>query len=171
MIARFCNVALLMYFVLTPGPLVLAADSTQTRYLGQTAPGFSLPDLQGKMRDVKDWRGKIVVLNFWASWCGPCRKEIPMFNAVQKEYGTDDVQFVGLAVDNIPAIRKFMDSVPIHYPVLVGGMDALDLVSQYGNVHGTLPYTVFIDRKGKIAVIVSGLLTREYVVRTIERLL
>ena len=161
----------LLFFILLSSPLLTLADTATRQHTGQPAPDFSLKDLQGNTHSIKQWRGKVVVLNFWASWCGPCRKEIPLFNQLQKEYGEDDVQFIGLAVDTLEAVKKFIEIVPIDYPVLIGDMEALKLVSAYGNSHGSLPYTVLIDRNGNIAAIASGILTREYASRAIERLL
>lgn len=94
-----------------------------------------------------------------------------MFNRLQKDYTPDDVQFIGIAIDNTSAIKSFVAKIPITYPVLIGDLDAVKLSRQFGNLQDVLPYTVFIDKQGRIAVIASGGLTEEYTRRAIEKLL
>jgi thiol-disulfide isomerase/thioredoxin len=136
--------------------------------IGKQRPDFRLPDLNDKPRAISEWNDKVIVLNFWASWCTPCLKEIPIFNKVQREYA-DDVQFVGLAVDNKPAVQEFISKVPIDYPVIYGERNAFKIIKAYGNSKGVLPYTVIIDKQGKIAAILMGGIDRKTLVRTIER--
>ena len=139
--------------------------------LGQVRPDFSLPDLKEKLHSPANWKGKILVINFWATWCTPCLKEIPMFNRVQKEYAPDGVQFIGIAIDNKASINKFIQKTPIDYPVLYGIKSTTKLVQDYGNAAGVLPYTVFIDRAGKIQRIAPGQLREKYTRESIESML
>lgn len=93
----------------------------------------SLPDLDNKPRKLSDWRGKILVVNFWASWCGPCRDEMPEFMQLQKQYRDKGVQFVGIAADNPQAAADFARKLGINYPVLQGEETALDMMPLAGN--------------------------------------
>lgn len=138
---------------------------------GQRRPDFTLPDLRGNSVVVSRWNNRVLVLNFWATWCAPCRKEIPLLNTLQKNYAGRDVQIVGIAVDNIDAVKQFIHAVPINYPVLIGDQEAIELIEAYGDRAGALPYTVFIDRTGIIDSLASGTLTEEYARKTIEKLL
>lgn len=113
-------------------------------------PDFSLKDLDGKPHHISEWDGKVVVLNFWGSWCPPCRDEIPLFNQLQAEYGKQGLQFIGVAVDSHEAVARFTQKVPLNYPNLVGQDDARQVTIQYGNVQDGYPYTVIIDRHGKV---------------------
>ena len=106
---------------------------------------FQFPDLAGINRTLASWPDQLLIVNFWASWCAPCLKEIPDFVTLQQQYGNQGVQFIGIAVDNLAAVKKFVAKTPINYPVLIGEFDALRLVKAYGNTSGGLPYTVFID--------------------------
>ena len=113
-------------------------------------PGFVLPDLDGEPQDVSQWDGKVLAINFWASWCPPCIREIPHFIALQEKYAEQGVQFVGIAVDRLEAAREFAADLEVNYPQLHGIQDAMEIGAEYGNPAGTLPYTVVIDRSGVI---------------------
>lgn len=135
---------------------VASTASGSSSFLKRLRPDFSLPDLEGNTRTAGEWDGKVVVVNFWATWCAPCRKEIPAFNELQKKYGDQGVQFIGIALDDAKAVERFMKVIPIDYPVLIGDDDGIPLAKQYGNVDGVLPYTVFVNRDGGIASIAAG---------------
>ncbi len=138
---------------------------------GLLRPAFDLPDTQGNAVSISRWNGRIIVLNFWATWCAPCRKEIPLLNTLQQRYAKRGVQIVGVAVDNAAAVKQFMQSVPINYPVLIGDQAALEIIEAYGDRVGALPYTVFINRSGIIDSMASGALTEDYARKYLERLL
>jgi thiol-disulfide isomerase/thioredoxin len=110
----------------------------------------SFPDLQGKTRHLSEWRGKVMVCNFWATWCAPCREEIPLFIAAREKYGSRGVEIVGIAIDNATKVGQFSASFNISYPVLLAGADGLDLMRRLGNSSGGLPYTVTADRQGAL---------------------
>ncbi|HUW51473.1 MAG TPA: redoxin family protein [Sulfuricella sp.] len=111
----------------------------------------SFKDLDDKLQPLKQWRGKVVVLNFWAPWCPPCREEIPDFIKLQDKYRERGLVFVGLALDEKAKVQVFADEAGINYPILLGDMEAVDLARKIGNRLGGLPFTVVIDRNGRIA--------------------
>lgn len=110
----------------------------------------ALPDLDGSARRVADWEGKVRVVNFWATWCGPCREEIPALIRIQSRYGARGVQVIGIALDDLDRVRPFAAEMGINYPTLMAGIDGLDLATAAGNKVGALPFTVYIDRQGKV---------------------
>lgn len=116
----------------------------------QIRPAFQLPDLDGQIQSVEQWDGKVLVLNFWASWCPPCVREIPMLVELQREYGGRGLQIVGIAVDRRDAAQAFAEQADVDYPLLYGVQSALEVAQAYRNEAGTLPYTVVIDRRGII---------------------
>lgn len=127
--------------------------------VGKTAPDFQLKDINGKVVKLSDFRGKAVVLNFWATWCPPCKVEIPWFEDLQQRYGNQGLQVVGVALDDSSDadIAKFAQDMKMNYPVLLGKEETSDL---YGGVEA-LPTTFYIDRNGKIITSVPGLIDRK----------
>jgi len=113
-------------------------------------PVFSLPDVNGKAHSIKQWDGHVVLLNFWATWCPPCRHEIPDFIKLQKAYKDKGLIIVGVAIDTAQNVRDFVDPMGINYPVLHGQNQAIDIAKSYGDRLGVLPYSVIIDRHGKV---------------------
>jgi thiol-disulfide isomerase/thioredoxin len=138
------------------------------------APGFRLPDLSGRHHAASDWQGKVLVVNFWASWCEPCRREIPAFAALQQRYRADGLQVVGIALDDAAKIAEFLRSAGIDpgYPQLMApGGAGIELATAWGNAVGVLPYTVFVDREGRIAHAHFGELTLEAAAARVQPLL
>jgi peroxiredoxin len=125
---------------------------------GQRRPDFELKDLDGVPRAVSEWDGKVLVLNFWGTWCPPCLKEIPEFVELQQRLGERGLQFVGIALEKPEAVREFADRHGMNYPNLAGGMDVIAVAEAYGNEVGALPYTVIIDRAGTIVFTRAGAL-------------
>jgi peroxiredoxin len=111
----------------------------------------SLPDTKGKETPLAQWKGKVVVVNFWATWCVPCREEMPEFVVTQRELGGRGVQFVGIAIDQPDKIDAFAAELNLNYPALVGGFGAIELSKTLGNRYGALPFTVIVDRAGRVA--------------------
>ena len=114
-------------------------------------PDFSLVDLNGKVRNVSEWDNKILVVNFWATWCPPCIREIPLFVEIQKDYAAIGLQVIGIAVDEHEAIQKFVEENYINYPILEGS-DVINISKSFGNRLGALPFTAVVDRSGNIVV-------------------
>ena len=125
---------------------------------GKAAPEFSLESLQGKTVRLSDYHGKAVLLNFWATWCQPCKIEMPWFEDLQKQYGPQGLQVVGIAMDDASKedIAKFVKQMGVNYPILLGKESVGDA---YGGVQ-FLPSTFFIDREGKIVDHIFGLKSR-----------
>lgn len=130
---------------LTAGLLMLGCGSRTAQ--SYTAPAFELKDLSGKTFTLESFRGKAVVLDFWATWCGPCRMSIPMLQAFYKKHQNNDLVVLGINMDDDPSgVYSFVEKIGITYPVLYGGSS--DIGSNY-RVEG-IPSFVFIDRKGQI---------------------
>ncbi len=116
------------------------------------ARGF--PDTQGRQIELAQYLGKPLILNFWATWCAPCVKEMPDLDMLQKKYAA--VNVVGLAVDTLVNVEKFGQKVQVSYPLLIGGHDAIQLMRTLGNKQGGLPFTMVFDHKGQVAKRVLG---------------
>ena len=116
-------------------------------------------DMRGKPQTLSQWKGKILVVNFWATWCAPCREEIPVLMNAQRKYAANAVKLVGIGIDSAAKIEKFAAELKMNYALLIGGAEALDLTNKLGNRAGVLPYTVVLDRSGKVAYTHAGALT------------
>ena len=123
--------------------------------------GITLPDPDGKDQAIAQWKGKILVVNFWATWCAPCREEMPMFMRLQEAQRGKGVQFVGIAVDNADKVRQYASDLKLNYPTLIGGFGAMELSKSLGNSVMALPFTVIVDRSGKVAHTQLGPLKEE----------
>ncbi len=125
------------------------------------APNFILEDTQGNTHSLSDYRGKVVILNFWATWCRPCRKEMPALAELRAQYGDRGFQVVGVALDRPEAVAKFTTDVGADYPQLIGRERAIAVADRYGNHYGALPYSVLVDRQGLIRFIRLGKLSKQ----------
>ena len=119
----------------------------------------SLPDLSGKSQTLAQWRGKVLVVNFWATWCAPCREEIPALMKVQVKYASNGVEIVGIAFDNVDKVRDYAKELRIDYVLLIGGVETLSMAKDLGNRAEVLPFTVVFDRAGNVAHAHAGTLT------------
>jgi peroxiredoxin len=132
---------------------------------------LSLPDTSGQQQPLAQWRGKVMVVNFWATWCEPCRKEMPEFVRAQRELGPRGLQFVGIAVDQPDKVEQFAKELDLNYPALIGGYDAVDLSKSLGNQLSALPFTIVIDRRGNVATTQLGPFKADKLRATIDSLL
>jgi thiol-disulfide isomerase/thioredoxin len=158
----------------TVAPQEAAAQAEPGDIIGQARPGFRLPDRHGRLRDATEWDGRVLMVNFWASWCIPCRREIPEFIALQREYEAEGLQIVGIALDEQAQIDRFLAGigVDLNYPSLVSpDLAGIELARAYGNGIGILPHTVVVDRRGRIAFVQFGELSRAQAERAILPLL
>lgn len=118
-----------------------------------------LTTLDGLTRTLDGFRGQILIINYWATWCAPCREEIPMFVRLQRELAANGVQFIGIAVDQADKVVDFSREFGVNYPLFIGGIDAVELSRKAGNRAGVLPYTLVLDRSGVIHASLVGELT------------
>lgn len=125
------------------------------------AKNFQLPDLTGQSRELTEWAGKVVVINFWASWCPPCLREIPVFKALQTDYGDQGLQIVGIAVEEKAQVDIFMQRESFNYPILWGTQSAVKVAEKMGNYQGILPYTVIINRQNYLVEMFIGEIDRQ----------
>jgi len=135
------------------------------------APDFVLPDVTGAPRSSEEWDGTVRVVNFWATWCPPCIREIPLLVDVQAEFGARGVQVIGIAIDETEAVAGFAERFEFNYPVLVGQEDAMDLGNRFLNGFIGLPFTVFTDRSGRIMRVHNGEIHRDEIEAILAELL
>lgn len=126
----------------------------------EVRPDVTLADREGRPRALSEWDGRPLVINFWATWCAPCRREIPMLNALAREQAADGVEVIGIAIDFREEVLKYLESTPIEYTVLIGEQDGMDAARAFGMESIGLPFTAFTDRQGRIATIHVGELHR-----------
>jgi thiol-disulfide isomerase/thioredoxin len=112
-------------------------------------PAFTLRDLDGELRDFKDFAGRPRLLNFWATWCAPCRREIPLLKAFQASQGDDGIQVIGIAVDFMDETQRYAESAEFNYPILVGQEDAMAVAESSGLTFNAMPFTMIVSREGQ----------------------
>jgi thiol-disulfide isomerase/thioredoxin len=138
--------------------VMMGGETTQAAETTSKASGNAVDDLwkaqlqnaAGTQQALASFKGKPVVVNFWASWCGPCVKEMPTLAALHREYEKKGITFIGLGVDSEKNVNAFLQKVPVDYPIYIAGFGGADLARSFGNNAGALPFTVVIDAKGVI---------------------
>jgi peroxiredoxin len=133
----------------------------QVAETGQIVPDLVLSDLDGKAHRLSDYRGRRVLLNFWATWCGPCLQEMPALVQAQQNVGENGAIVVGIAMDDAERVRAFLASHPLNYPVLLGRLDHPSTSLQLGNVGETLPYSLLLDGNGRVLATRRGVLDED----------
>jgi peroxiredoxin len=128
----------------------IALDAAAMIEPGSRRLDATLPDPQGRAQALSQWDGKLVLLNFWASWCAPCIEEMPLLDHVQRESAARGLQIIGIASDAVAPTRAFLAAHAVAYPILIDDPELGDLSRGYGNVHGVLPYSVLIGRDGRL---------------------
>ncbi len=144
-----------------PPPSDMLGESTpQPRTIPDRLPHFSLRDLHGKSTPIEAWSGKSLIINFWATWCAPCRREIPLLQGLSAEWGNRGMQVIGIAVDHLDEVTAYARRLDIGYPLLIGDQDALDVATALGFDAPVFPFTVFTDHRGAVVALYVGELHR-----------
>ena len=137
-----------------------SADTLPPAKIPERLPQFSLGDRSGKTTSIAAFAGKSLIINFWATWCAPCRSEIPLLQALHTEWAGRGVSVVGIAVDHRDKVLEFADRLKIGYPLFIGEQDALDVAGTFGVDSPMFPFTVFTDRRGEVVALFIGELHR-----------
>ena len=150
------------YRAVIPGNSPDSAAQAGASVMVETLPEFALEDLHGQVRSIHGWEGDALLINFWATWCAPCLREIPLLKAFQDAGGAGRVQVVGIAVDHLEAVQAFDEEMDFNYPVLVGELQAIEAAAEFGLQFFVLPFTVFADRHKRILGVHKGELHAEH---------
>jgi thiol-disulfide isomerase/thioredoxin len=141
------------------GPAVIEPDSAdptdQPPPVPDSIPDLRLPDLAGQSRSLRSFGSRPLIINFWATWCAPCRREIPLLRELRQRYRADRLEVVGIAIDFAAAVRDYLRTMPIDYPLLIGEQDGLTAAEQFG-MRTVLPFSVFTDAQGRIVALKVG---------------
>jgi thiol-disulfide isomerase/thioredoxin len=143
-----------------PASPTQAARDDSPAQLADSLPDFVLDNLDGNATGLNAWAGKPLVVNFWATWCGPCLREIPMLKTFQTDH--PDVQVVGIAVDRLDPVLSFAADMEFNYPILVGQSDAMDAAASFGVDFFALPFTVFAAADGRLLGVHTGEVHQEH---------
>jgi thiol-disulfide isomerase/thioredoxin len=153
-----------------PGTEPAAAAPAADAKVPDVLPAVELVDRDGRKRKLSDWSGQPVVVNFWATWCGPCRREIPLLNKVHAERAKQKVEIIGIAVDFRDDVLAYAGKTPISYPLLIGEEDGLAAVQAFG-MQPNFPFTVFADSKQRLVALKVGELHQEEIDLILDRVL
>jgi thiol-disulfide isomerase/thioredoxin len=135
------------------------ANNTAAADVLRVLNSMPMTDLAGKPSRLGDWKGRILVVNYWATWCPPCRAEMPGFSRLAQKYGTKNVQFVGIGIDNADKVIQFAKDSPVSYPLTIGTPEHLALAGQLGNPAQGLPFTLLLDAEGRLHSVKLGRMT------------
>ena len=154
-----------------PAKTMAPAASAGTENVAVAAPkiiDFALPDLDGNVRRISDWNGKGRLVNFWATWCAPCRREIPLLKTTQAAHADDDVQIIGIAVDFPEEVAAFAEEAEFNYPILVGQEDAMAAAEASGIDFIGMPFTMIIAPDGELLKSHMGEIVEAHIDAVIE---
>jgi len=160
LIALAAGVAAFFISRLVLAPEKPALPQIQPAVIPEYRPDVTLADRAGNPRALSEWDGKPQVINFWATWCAPCRREIPMLNALARDPDYPEFAVIGIAIDFREDVLRYLTETPIDYTVLIGEQDGLDAARAFGMESLGLPFTAFTDKTGRIATIHVGELHR-----------
>lgn len=167
--------AALSYFVVqalptTPDAPHPAALSAPTSASAPAITSLVLPDTKGVNQAMSQWQGKVLVVNFWATWCPPCREEMPAFSRLSVKYAANGVQFVGISIDTLNNVLDFHKTNPVQYPLVIGTMDTVQSTVALGNASLGLPFTAIFARDGKLHSVKLGKLAEDDLERRLQQL-
>lgn len=154
----------------TTAPEPATADTKPAVVVPETLPQFELADREGKKRKLGEWKGRPLMVNYWATWCGPCRREIPLLNELRTKHKDMKLEVIGIAVDFREDVLKYVQEHPISYPLLIGEEDGLASMTELGMPNSPFPFTVFADSQQRIVAIKTGELFEESANLILERL-
>ena len=132
---------------------------------------FSFPDVNDRMLALSAWRGKVLVINFWATWCAPCLQEIPEFMKLQAEYQAQGLQFIGVAIDEKQPVQEYLQRIAINYPVMLAGDAGITLSQELGNIINAVPFTLIVNQAGQIVFRQPGELSNARILEYVTPLL
>ena len=153
--------------------IALASGIVAQSYFTKSNPisDLSLPDVTGQLQPLKQWQDKIQVINFWATWCPSCLAEMSDFIELQQQFKHQNVQFIGIAVDNSTAVKQYLAHLEINYPILIAGDSGLNLTKQLGNSIGAIPFTLVINLEREVVHHQLGEMSKKQLINVIEPLL
>ena len=160
LVALFAGVAAFFVSRVFFAPEVPPPELTQPAVIPEVLPEVTLADRDGRPRALSEWAGRPLIINFWATWCAPCRREIPMLNALAADPGYAGFEVIGIAIDFREDVQSYLQKTPIDYTVLIGEQDGMEAARAFGMESIGLPFTAFSDRQGRIATIHVGELHR-----------
>lgn len=168
------HIVILSFFIFTHSSNLLAETLNKSRGISNAwkLPPLILNDLNGQTHNLYDWHGKVIMLNFWATWCGPCQIEIPDFIEYQTKHADKGLQIIGVGLDEVRKLRNYVRTVGINYPTLQADPELqYSLLNQWGNPFGVLPFTVIIARDGHLVFMQQGIFNRQAFETIVEPLL
>ena len=148
-----------------------SSDDTARQQAVTQLTANSLSDLAGNPRRLAEWKGKVIVANFWATWCEPCREEMPGLMRIQSKLGGSGLAIVGIAVDSADKVQAFSKQYGINYPLLLSGLETVGLLRNLGNEAGGLPFTLVLDRAGTLVGTHLGRISEEQLEQIVKPLL
>lgn len=149
-------------------PRPAASRASPGQAIPDTLPDIAFADRSGVMRRLSDWKGQALLVNFWASWCGPCREETPLLKRLSRERARDGLQVIGIAVDSRAAVLDYARREGIQYPLLIGEQAGLELIQDLG-MQAVFPFSVFLDARGQIVAVKVGILRADQAQLILER--
>lgn len=165
-------------FILLAGVIALSGglfaqylSATHQQKIKTPLADFTLPDISGKQRSIFEWQGKIRIINFWATWCPPCLKEIPEFIKLQEELNNKGIQFIGIAIEDRQSVKEYLSTVSINYPMLIAEDEGITLSHELGNIINAVPFTLIVNRQGQIIHRQPGEISREKILQIITPLI
>jgi thiol-disulfide isomerase/thioredoxin len=159
------------YFALNPNSPLRSLNADYSTLSTQVLFASKLTNENGVIQDLGQYKGKIIMLNFWATWCPPCREEMPELSALHTEYKNKNVVVLGVAVDDLRLVREFALAAPVSYPLFAAENEGMELGSGLGNDKGILPYTVIINADGKVVKTYFGRINKSLLEAALRPLL